>query len=108
MEVISGYRSSQGYVNIRNGILVDHREVYGIFAKNDQDSDLVSDRVLLSSFVEVSCICGFRMFKRMVVMMLINLMVKGRLRSEMVCVCQRLFWILLKVSGFTSKGIAGK
>ena len=53
-------------------------------------------------------LCGFRMFKRMAVVMLINLMVKGRLRSEMVCVCQRLFWILLKVSGFKSNRIAGK
>lgn len=48
------------------------------------------------------------MFKRMAVVMLINLMVKGRLRSEIVCVCQRLFWILLRVSGFKSNRIAGK
>ncbi|WZZ81207.1 hypothetical protein YC2023_101779 [Brassica napus] len=44
----------------------------------------------------------------MAVVMLINLMVKGRLRSEIVCVCQRLFWILLRVSGFKSNRIAGK
>ena len=57
--VMAGYSSTAVYKEWK---LSKSQRLYVIFAKNDQDSGLVSNCVLVSLFVEGRCSCGFGMF----------------------------------------------
>ncbi|WZZ57333.1 hypothetical protein YC2023_057440 [Brassica napus] len=60
--VLAGYSSTAVYNEWK---LSKSQGMYVIFAKNDQNSGLVSNCLLVSLFVEGRCSCGFRMFGRM-------------------------------------------
>ncbi|KAL0825992.1 hypothetical protein Bca101_049669 [Brassica carinata] len=62
--VMAGYSSTAVYKEWK---LSESQGIYVIFAKNDQDSGLVSNCVLISLFVEGRCSCGFRIFGRMAI-----------------------------------------